>query len=373
MSTLLINPKNSTVREKVDVFVPGKDAVSTIALTNDDVQPILKPVKSVIDVVHDFSWYSGPKASPKALDKLPCAFLIEREQKLSSLVAGALYYLRAPIKGAKQAIQSVAESGPLSLLGNIDVESALDKGSKFIEDLAGGTTITKDDFELLKNHNLTSLEGIYLTAQTGFNYRLPFYDTAQSVTNQWGDSNTKVPFQGIVQAGTEFIENASSLINVTQPGVYIEKPKYFQQGNSGESKTIKFPLINTIRRNDNNPIQQNFELLWLLTFQNKAYKTSFARTPPPKLYTVSVPGQFSMPYAYISNMSVNFLGTVRRSPVSIPILKNGRVTTTIVDAPIPDAYDVSITFTSLIGDYGNAMMSDAFNARVTDNGVVFGA
>ena len=118
-------------------------------------------------------------------------------------------------------------------------------------------------------------------------------------------------------------------------------------------------------------------MLWLLTFQNKSYKTSFSRTPPPKLYTISVPGQFSFPYAYISGMSVEFLGTVRRTEVTVPTLitegETSKVSSTTITVPVPDAYNVSLTFTSLIGDYGNAMMSDAFNVGIKGGEVTFGS
>ena len=93
MSTLLINTKDSTIRPGVDILAPGAGGVadfgvsdtafSTIQLNDEDPMPLLKPANTVIDVVNNFSWYSGPKASSAALDKQPCAFLIEREQRLS--------------------------------------------------------------------------------------------------------------------------------------------------------------------------------------------------------------------------------------------------------------------------------------------------
>lgn len=372
MSLTLINSSESKVRKGVDILAPGADSVNTIKLPEEDFQPLLAPERTVIDVVNDFSWYSGPKAESAALNKLPCAFLIEREQRLSSLISGALYYLNASAKAFARVADAVAEGQPISLLGNGDYRKALQAGSKLLNKYAGAIANDSDE-QLLAKHNLKSLQGIYLTNPTGFQYRLPFYDTTQTVGNSWGTASNKTPFEGIINAGTEIIENISRTVNIAQPGVYIEKPKYFQHADQGESRTITFPLINTIRRNNSSPIQQNYELLWLLAFQNKAYKTSFARTPPPKIYTVSVPGQFSMPYAYISNMNIEFLGTVRRSRVSVPLLKGERITSTDIEVPVPDAYNVSITFTSLISDYGNAMISDAMNVRVTDNGVVFGA
>tara|TARA_R110000764_G_scaffold149197_1_gene236945 strand:- start:405 stop:1541 length:1137 start_codon:yes stop_codon:yes gene_type:complete len=378
MSTLLINTEASTTRDSVDIAAPGVDGVSTIQLKDEDGQPLLKPANTVIDVVNNFSWYSGPKASSAALDKQPCAFLIEREQRLSSLISGALYYLNQSKKAFKQAGDALESNGTVkSLLGTIDSNIVMEKAKSMLNKFTGstGTGITESDSALLANHNLNSIQGIYLTEETGFKYRLPMYSINQSLNNSWGDRQNDSVLTGLVDMATEVVENFSTgYLNISQPGVYIEKPKYFQTGQSGESQTITFPLINTIKRGTQNPVQLNYELLWLLTFQNKSYKTSFSRTPPPKLYTISVPGQFSFPYAYISNMRVDFLGTIRRSTVTVPSLnKSGTVVTTDIKVPVPDAYNVSITFESLIGDYGNTMMSPAFNTNISNGTVSFGS
>tara|TARA_R110000850_G_scaffold5381_7_gene22398 strand:- start:440 stop:1672 length:1233 start_codon:yes stop_codon:yes gene_type:complete len=382
MSTILINTSQSTVAESVDILVPGAGDIQTIKLPNEDVQPKLAS-NGVIDVVNNFSWYAGPKASAAVLNKVPCVFLTEREQKISSLISGAMYYLKA----AGKAIQGQAENAgfgdagdPTSLLGKLNaigsdggpisqIKGTVGKIRDAIADYA------KEDTALLGAHNLKSLEGIYLTTKTGFEYRLPFYDTDQSVSSEWGEQSegTGGVLGGIISKGMQMADTVSQTLNITQPGVYIEKPKYFQNAEAGQTRTVKFPLLNTIRRAEVNQVQQNYELLWLLAFQNKAYKTSFAKTPPPKIYTISVPGQFSMPYAYISNLSINFLGTVRRLPVSTPTLSNKAVSTTSVEVPIPEAYEVTIEFTSLIGDYGNTMMSNAFTTHITNDTVIRGS
>ena len=119
--------------------------------------------------------------------------------------------------------------------------------------------------------------------------------------------------------------------------------------------------------------QQNYELLWLLAFQNKPYKTSFTRTPPPKLYSVNVPGQFSMPYAFISGMDVSFEGTVRKTSVTVPSGNGeGTIGSKVIQTPVPEAYKVTLEFTSLIGEYGNTMISDAFSSSINGNRVTIG-
>lgn len=379
MSTVLINTNGgSTFQESTDFINTGDNdnllRELGITLTNTDQRPILKPNRKVIDVVNDFSWYAGPKATPAALNKVPCVFLQEREQLLSSLVSGALYYLNASSRSISDVLQSDSIK---SLLGTVMTEENADslQGSvadtfQSLEAVLGGTA---SDQDLLKHHNLKSLKGIYFTKPTGFYYRLPQYENQLGVQNssaEGSDGNSIVV--DAVTSAQGFIEDIASVVNLTQPGTYIEKPQYFNNP-STYSKTVTFPLANTIRRGNVSPIQQNYELLWLLAFQNRPYKTSFTRTPPPKIYTVSVPGQYSMPYAYISNMSVDFVGTVRKTSVVVPSGNGeGTIGSKVVQTPVPEAYQVSIEFSSLISDYGNQMISDAFNTSINDNIVRIG-
>lgn len=379
MSTVLINTNGgSTFQESTDFINTGDNdnllRELGVTLTNTDQRPILKPNRKVIDVVNDFSWYAGPKATPAALNKVPCVFLQEREQLLSSLVSGALYYLNASSRSISDVLQSDSIK---SLLGTVMTEENADslQGSvadtfQSLEAVLGGTA---SDQDLLKHHNLKSLKGIYFTKPTGFYYRLPQYENQLGVQNssaEGSDGNSIVV--DAVTSAQGFVEDIASVVNLTQPGTYIEKPKYFNNPDT-YTKTVTFPLANTIRRGNVSPIQQNYELLWLLAFQNRPYKTSFTRTPPPKIYTVSVPGQYSMPYAYISNMSVEFVGTVRKTSVVVPSGNGeGTIGSKVVQTPVPEAYQVSIEFSSLISDYGNQMISDAFNTSINDNIVRIG-
>ena len=389
MSTLLIDTNGGSVfSESTDIVDTSTKLGSElknnsylnkfqISLTNTDKKPELKPTSQVIDVINDFSWYAGPKATSDALDKVPCVFLTEREQLLSSLISGALYYLNA----SAGAVKAIGESDYVkSILGRLS-ESSADaiqeigsKGNDLInsfQSIAGGTATDK---ALLKQHNLKSLEGIYFTKPTGFQYRLPIYGSPSTGTGDWGTGGGggRNILKTMVENGQGIADNALNMVNFAQPGVYIEKPQYFQ-GVQGREESITFPLVNTVRRGTQSPVQQNYELLWLLAFQNKAYKTSFARTPPPKIYSVSVPGQFSMPYAFINSMDVKFIGTTRKTTVYVPngngegVIGSKQITT-----PVPEAYQVTLKFKSLIGDYGNTMLSDAFTTSIANGKVTIG-
>lgn len=383
MSTVLIDTSGgSKFQEGTQLLDMGKEdnvlKQLGIQLTDTDARPLLKPTSKVIDVVNDFSWYAGPKATSAALNKVPCVFLTEREQLLSSLISGGLYYLN----NAARAVDTFAQSGFIkSLLGDAqkggNVEKFIKGGQaaarKTFESVQAAATGTESDRLLLNQHNLKSLEGIYFTKPTDFHYRLPLYSQPSTpLSPGYGEGSGENFVQGAVDMGVDIVRNISSAVNFAQPGTYIEEPKYFE-GIGTRTETIDFPLSNTVRRGTVSPIQQNYELLWLLAFQNTPYKTSFSRTPPPKIYSVQVPGQFSMPYAYISGMSVGFVGTVRKTSVVVPSGNGtGVVGSKVIQTPVPEAYQVSISFTSLIGEYGNTMISDGFSTSINDNIVRIG-
>ena len=235
---------------------------------------------------------------------------------------------------------------------------------------------------------LKSYLGIYLTKPTGFNYALPFFnETPLRAKNIWNNDSgflsdsVKQP----IDLAQKTVEETAAFFNITQPGTFIEKPKYYQYSTEGESVTISFPLYNTIKKTDKLSYQQNYEFLWILAFQNKPFRTSFSRISPPKLYTLTIPGQIYMPYSYISNMEINFGGTRRNLPVIIPapcqatgaadlktVGDQGPTRSIIrtVEVAIPDVYTVTLTFTSLLADVANTMIDNGFTGSKIRTGTL---
>jgi len=370
MSTLLIDVGQSELRENENFLGVGesKDGI----LKNTDPEFIPKPKSSIIDIVNDFSWYTGPKSNINALNKVPRALITERRQVLNSLISGALYYLNVIGRTGVDVAGGIAGENNINKLksylqkineSNSAIKSVTDSVQKFINE---------GDKSLLESNNLLSLLGIYYTEKTGFNYVFPYYGQMPEITNSWG-SGGEGAVAGLVNSGMEVIDELSKLTNIAQPGVYIQKPKYFNFADEGKSITVSFPLFNTIRRGTQSPYQQNYELLWLLAFQNRPYKTSFARTPPPKIYTIQIPGVYSTPYSYISSLSIDFRGTVRRLNVDVPHIKGNSKSTKSTTVPIPEAYVVNITFTSLLNDFANQMVGSAFTSSIEGNKVTVGA
>lgn len=319
---------------------------------NTDNEFRLKNKTPIIDVVNDFCWTSSPVKNSNL--KIPYLYATELRQIQNSLVSSALYYINAISNSditsrGTDALDYLVSTVTGSQGGS--VSSALKSfQSKVKSWISAGV-----DKSILSSY-LNSYLSMYLTESTGFKYSFPFFEgKPHNINNSWQSSaQVKSPFTGYAEEAMNKADAYAATINIMAPGTYIEKPKYFQYPTEGESITMTFPLLNTIKKSSYVAYQQNYELLWLLAYQNKPFRTSFSRILPPKLYTVSVPGMKFLPYAYISNMDVQFLGSRRRLPVNTP---KGEITTSI-----PEAYQVSITFTSLIADVGNLMVSNGFKS-----------
>lgn len=341
-------------------------------LNNTD--PYLKPMSSgagIVDVIRNFSWYSGgsTQMQENAIRKTPQVFLVEREQLLSSLLTQALYYANT-IKTSTTSIGGGEEQD--SFFKKVTNLIGLSEGELFnklsgVVNRAFSALTEGQDSALLTANKLKSLIGIYLTEPTGYKYVLPYFENPPSIQNSWsGTAEENAP--GFISTVSEevagFADSAAKAVNLTQPGVFIQKAKSYKVNEQGQSVTVKFPLFNTVKRGNDIPYQQNYELLWLLIYQNKPFKTSFTRVRPPKLYSVTIPGMVSMPYAEINRLEVNFVGTTRNKTVNI----GGKS----FETPIPDAYEVTIEITSLLADYANTMMGDGFMTSVSEDRIKIG-
>ena len=343
----------------------------SLSLKNTDAEVRLKNKQTVIDVLNEFCWTASP-VTQATVDKLPKVYLTERRQELNSLISSALYYINA-VTNAGGDLFSEAGSAIKTKLTELttnsttaggavnNVSTTLKKGIDSFKNFVNTNAISKDDASMLNAAEyLKSYLGIYYTKTTGFNYALPYFgDNLVDINNSFA-SNPQVStvIGKAVETGMAVVEEVSAAVNITQPGTFIERPRHFQYPTEGRSLTVRFPLVNTAQRKENKlAYQQNYELLWILAFQNKPYRTSFSRILPPKIYTLTIPGQEFLPYCYISNMTVNFIGTRRLMDVTLPTKRTFKTT-------IPEAYDVSITFTGLLASIGNTMISPGFAQKI---------
>jgi hypothetical protein len=385
----LVEYTGSTILEKA----VGGAATGTIrTVTGDDstrvkFKDINKNVtlipkgSGVIDIVNDFDWNANQVLT--AYPKMPKIYLTERRQIESSLISSYYYYST----NINRILDNLGASsgGAFTSIGDVQGQ-IIDKVREFTLKAAKSTTSTFDSFfgtsatsgifdggyksianftkfiatireeisnlaqsdQAVLGEYLKSYLGIYLTRETGFFYVLPYFENNfQDITNSWSRLDRASPLHNVVD------QAANAIMPYFKPGVYIERPKFFEfQSNEGDSVTVTFPLLNTT----SNTYKKNYEFLWMLAFQNKYYRESFASVRPSSIYTVQIPGVKYFPYAYISKLTIDFVGTRRLLPVETPI--------GTVDAPVPDAYQVSLTLRSLLSDSANTMLADQFYRQI---------
>jgi hypothetical protein len=344
----------------------------------------------MIDVINDFHWTSSQLSSRQ---DIPAIQIKENKLKTNSLYAQLAYY------GLVLSDRGSEVSGRLNnLLGSSKLGSGLVGGlvngflnsnlgkdilgvgdkilgsvSNFGSGILGSGAIEfftgKSPNDFLNQMTRGSLgpsgssgvlgayEGLYITEPTGFEYKFPYFsDGANALANAFNDneaSMSKGALGALAKQGISFAEQAvytavQATGGILEPGVYIEKPKFYQFGSSGDTISLSFPLINTGWATFED-VQRNWQLIYMLIYQNRPNRKSRDLVDPPCIYEVSVPGVKYMPYAFISSLSVDFMGSRRSYYINAPTLGG----TTKIQTIIPDAYMVNIKLTGLVSETQN--------------------
>lgn len=202
---------------------------------------------------------------------------------------------------------------------------------------------------------------------TKFEYWLPYFsDTANEVSSTWTslDILEKIK-QGIakvsstVSKGLDFVEAGVMLgyeANYPRVGI-MDRPKLWESSNN-RTINIKFPLYNTIDVGD---IQKNWELCYLLLYQNMFNKKDFITAIPPVFYTVYIPGQFFSIAMYVSDLKIYNRGNIRMYQV------NNRWRN------IPDVYEIDMTLTDMVMPSQNMLAAvfqeDPVNVQLLNPGL----
>jgi len=350
----------------------GGTILDTAQAKFDDVVPVVAIPSNIpggfIDVVRDFPW-TGNILSKYQIDKTPYIMLHEYDMTTNSAVSTFLYYLnlikQTGVATANTFNQLIKDSGAPELITsavNEIANSAVEAGNnKFVENALKQVNIDIQQ-GMLKDPYLQPYNLLYLRKPTNFKYVFPYMSPERSIFTSFGDSPS-----GLLQsnplgeaiglnATKNTIEQYASLFTVTSPGAFIESPKYYNFGSDEETYDIKFPLINT---RDRDTYQKNFELIFLLFYQNRAFRRSISRVIPPKIYSALIPGITELPFCYINRLQVKFLGNRRNVTIRVPTPtgKSGELRNCI----IPDAYEVSITLKSLLEPTSNMMLSNELN------------
>jgi len=308
----------------------------------------------VINVVNHFQWTTSPPI-PSLRREVPRITLREKRLKTNAILSAAAYYLMSA-SGTAGAAVDLFNSGALGSIAQ-NAASALGPtfgsiGQSIVNSPIGD--ILGQDIEGLGLDVLKPYEGLYITEDTKFRYVLPYFtDTQQLIRNSFdvndamfGPESTLGKAVGTMRG---VAETMAKFMYFREPGLYIERPKFYSFNETGESLNFKFPLINT-GWSTYDDVCLNWQLCFLLAYQNSANRRTRELIDPACIYEVSIPGVKYMPFAYIQNLNISYLGARRQMKINAP--GAGTITTIV-----PDAYMVDITLQGLVADTQNFMQA----------------
>lgn len=334
-------------------------ATSPVNGSNVVANKVPRPIKGrgIIDVYRTFDWTTTPisNANFDSISKTPFAKLSEYRMNDASIINSMLYYIEALGDQVGVAAEAAA-----SLVGAEDI-GAVDKLRNLtssVKDKVLGTISKQNVKQQIKpseNPWMKPYDGLYSLEPTTFEYYLPYFEN--DAFNRIESTYSESTFPGLeaMKTGRDFTANFSRLIT---PGQYVETPKMFalNDGNSPRI-TIKFPLLNTLSFEG---AVRNYQLLWLLTFQNTPQRVTKSVVEMPRMYDVHIPGVTFMKFAYIESMHVDFIGVRRRVTIPMPTCPGNDPQAEVI---MPDAYNVTITLKSTIMNANNMMLENWKNSK----------
>jgi hypothetical protein len=364
------------MENKLPILVRSKTNVgeNISFLSNRVYENIQNSASDPINVLNDFAWTKSPKESRQDVPKLR---LIEKRLTKNSTVTNAAYSLLAgadlvrtattmaadvgdAVTGnrneptLKKALNSLVESKTVSL-----IQDALGQ----VSNVAGLGSLQTFNSEVLKAYNF-----LYATEKTGFEYILPYLDdNYRNSQIQMGESQNNVVsnITNFLQTG---VQTAAGIIGALRPGVYIETAKQFKMGDAGRTLNVTIPLLNTGTFDD---IVKNWQLIYGLVYQNRPGRITKNLVDVPVIYEAFIEGIAYMPYAYISGLSVGFIGNRRTMKLKVPINKGGEegsefsTQVSEIETAIPDAYNLNITIEGLNDETRNFMYQSIDGLPVT--------
>lgn len=340
-----------------------------------------------VNVVDNFAWTQSPKSSR---DDVPIMMLREKKIQVNpqlNQIANNLYVAAEKSGRGAQQLKNVMPQELADKIKNNNVKAENELGGKILDfSKKIGGFMNQAAASKGGGGVLGPYENLYYTKDTGFVYSLPYMEEQfKNVGNTFGpggDSQSAVR-DAMIKMGvkaSEAMRNVATGFNISDPGTYVEQPYLYDFGNrERKTYTCTFPLINT---NSFNDVIKNWQLIFLLIYQNTPNRLTRDLIDPPCIYEANLDGTWYSKYSYVSRVDVKFLGATRRMSLPIPtevasdgtgdINRNSFEVKTI----IPDAYQVSVTLTEIFPETQNFLYHSVnqTNRRVTteDRTTTFG-
>ena len=336
----------------------------------------LKTYADDINVVTDFPWTKSPKSSRQDVPRL---VLKEKRIKTNSTISNFAYSVNTITDIAKTGGKIASAFG--NKLGNSEnvitqttgtavgaAGAVISKTATVIEDTGNALlNAVVDDYEKFGDNSvLTPYNGLYRLEKTGFKYILPYMDDAyRAVNTSLGDAQQENAASFAAGAASDMAAKGAGALFALRPGVYIEEAKQFAMTQEGRSIDISFPLLNTGSYEE---ITRNWQLIYGLVYQNRPGRITKTLVDIPVMYEASIEGMLYMPYSYITNIRVDFIGNRRTMNVDMPVIgssEGGAGETRKINTVIPDAFNVSITLQGLNDETRNFLYESISPGTVT--------
>lgn len=353
--------------------------------SNDETMaPLPEPVNSgIINIVKDFKWTKTLKNNNT--EKIPTLrleeYYITQPAFLSNLGTIFSSATEALISEGSALIGSLTPTGGTflnemrSVMGNVEnseaysdsigenmnnpiVKGAFNTGKALWKELGGfDNGIDPGPASYMKAY-----ENLYGVAPSKFKYYIPYFESSwKKIETKFGDAVNSSAGKGLgaVKSAMSFLEGIGGTLDTIVGGFGIDfAQKYEYPAGNGPSTSVTLILDNTFDSLKDtgqvNSYQKNWELIFLLLYQNLPNKRNRLFFDPPVIYKADVPGVLNYLYSYIASMEVESLGNRQRMPVLIPNIDGG---SNNVKTLIPEAFKLTLNIKSLLPETKNLFLN----------------
>lgn len=136
----------------------------------------------------------------------------------------------------------------------------------------------------------------------------------------------------------------------------VETAKFYKFDVEGESVTVTFPLYNTFKRG---LWKQHYQFIFNFALRNLPFRLDNMSYKVPVLYDVVIPGYKHLPIAYVRSFKAEPQGIIHVMKTSNSFISQyvDNLGEQEIAVYVPEAWNVTIEFTSLVSKSGNTLLS----------------
>lgn len=219
----------------------------------------------------------------------------------------------------------------------------------------------------LNDELLNPYRFMYFTTPTQKRFVFPYAQEEISIKNQWGSNQNKLHerlesmikmAKGIVSSMASIDFFAANMLNAMKTGeantTFVqEQIKYYNYPNTGDKVKVKFTLYNTTKKN---VWKDNFKFIYLFTIRSLPFRLETLTFIPPCLYDIIIPGVKRLPVCSLSEMKIKPIGMERTLKMENFLKHIGTGAPDEIIVNVPEAWEVDMTFESLLAPSANFML-----------------